>query len=334
MSSRETAIHKILDYALRHPRPDRPFVPLREIVKVIKEEFGVDTRTVKRDIREMVIKGLPIESKRGVSGGVRYTEPVSNFPNLRLSEGELAMLVLGMNALGQHRGTASEKSMRTAVEKLFAVLDPLMTVNLKKLESVVTFRPGRFEGKVDLRVFDAVLRAALEEEEITFLHTKPDPDAVPTRRHVQPRHVGSVGSNWYLFADDLHRDGEWRKFALTRVEKVKRTGKRFVPKDVFDFEARMQGGIGAHGGGKAQKIRLRFSRTVRAYVLERRWHLSEKVVAMKDGTVELTMKARVNEELMRWIREWGAEMEVVEPASLRRVVVADARRVVAMYGGA
>jgi hypothetical protein len=93
---------------------------------------------------------------------------------------------------------------------------------------------------------------------------------------VQPRHVGSVGSNWYLFADDLDRDGEWRKFALTRVEKVK---------------------------------------------------------PLADGGVEMTLTAPVNEELMRWIREWGAETEVVGPAGVRRAVVADARAVLAMYGG-
>jgi predicted DNA-binding transcriptional regulator YafY len=332
MTDRENEIHKILDHAFHHPKPDRPHIPLEYFVAEFKERWNVSRRTIKRDIEEMLNKGLPIETRAGIKGGVRYTQAVSDFPNLRLSEGELALLVMGLNALGQHRGTTSERSVRTAVEKLSAVLDPSMTVNLKKLESVVTFRPGRFEAKVDLRIFDSVLRAALDQEEITFLHTKPDPDAAPTKRHVQPRHVGSVGSNWYLFADDLDRNGEWRKFALTRVQEVKRTGKKFIPKEPFDFEARMQGGIGAHGGGgKPQKIRLHFSRNVRAFVLERQWHASEKVKSLDDGAVEMTLKAPVNEELMRWIREWGAEAEVVEPAGLREAMAADAERVVALY---
>ena len=46
----------------------------------------------------------------------------------------------------------------------------------------------------------------------------------------------------------------------------------------------------------------------------------------------MTMETYENAELLRWVRQWGPEVEVVEPASLRETIVAEARALLARHG--
>jgi predicted DNA-binding transcriptional regulator YafY len=106
---------------------------------------------------------------------------------------------------------------------------------------------------------------------------------------------------------------------------------RFTPRKPFDLEKRLKNSIGAHTGGTQQKIRLRFSRNVRTFVLERHWHRTEKLIPNADGTVDLTFTAPVNEELQRFVFRWGADVRVVASEELRKAVAAEGRRLVAQY---
>ena len=76
----------------------------------LAEEIEVATKTIHRDIEFMRDRlGLPIEfdTRRN---GYHYTEEVSAFPNIQITEGELFALVVAEKALQQYRGTNFEKA--------------------------------------------------------------------------------------------------------------------------------------------------------------------------------------------------------------------------------
>ena len=52
--------------------------------------------------------GLPIEYDQ-LHFGFVYTEPVTHFPNIEVSEGEVVALFVAQKALEQYRGTSFEK---------------------------------------------------------------------------------------------------------------------------------------------------------------------------------------------------------------------------------
>ncbi len=65
----------------------------------LAEELEVSSKTVQRDIDFMRYRlGLPIEYDQ-LHFGFYYTEPVSSFPNIEISEGELVALYIGRKAL-------------------------------------------------------------------------------------------------------------------------------------------------------------------------------------------------------------------------------------------
>jgi len=85
--------------------------------------------------------------------------------------------------------------------------------------------------------------------------------------------------------------------------------------------------------GEPVEVVLKFSPRVAQRVGETRWHRSEQVAVQQDGS--LLWRARIAEpqEMMPWIRGWGAEVEVLEPSDLRQKMVEESRRLCAVYWG-
>ncbi len=76
------------------------------------------TKTIHRDIEFMRDRlGLPIEYD-GRRFGYHYTEEVSSFPTLQITEGELVALLIAEKALQQYRGTPFEKPLLSAFQKM------------------------------------------------------------------------------------------------------------------------------------------------------------------------------------------------------------------------
>src|SRR6476646_9333371 len=84
----------------------------------LAHELEVSTKTIQRDIDFMRDQlGLPIEYDQ-LHFGFIYTEPVTSFPNIEVSEGEVVALFVAQKVLEQYRGTSFEKPLRTAFEKI------------------------------------------------------------------------------------------------------------------------------------------------------------------------------------------------------------------------
>lgn len=77
---------------------------------------------------------------------------------------------------------------------------------------------------------------------------------------------------------------------------------------------------------RPRTVVLRFRADQAPYVRERLWHPSQRLRDLRDGRVELTIRAGGRYEITRWILGWGDAVEVVKPAALRREIAATWRR--------
>src|SRR6266705_6516971 len=84
----------------------------------LADEFEVSSKTIQRDIEFMRDRlGLPIEYDQ-LHFGFVYTEPVTSFPSIQVSEGEIVALFVAQKALQQYRGTPFEAPLRAAFRKI------------------------------------------------------------------------------------------------------------------------------------------------------------------------------------------------------------------------
>jgi hypothetical protein len=64
------------------------------------------------------------------------------------------------------------------------------------------------------------------------------------------------------------------------------------------------------------QVKVRFHKSMTRYLLERRWHPSQRNKKFKDGSLELAFEVAGIKEIKTWIMGFGSLAKVLEPASL------------------
>ncbi len=276
------------------------------------EDLEVSGKTIQRDIDFMRDRlGLPIVYDQ-LRFGFFYSEPVTGFPTIEVSEGEVVALLVAEKALMQYRGTSFEKPLRAAFEKITEGLRGSIDFKWDEVDASISFKDAG-AGVADLALFESVSRGVLRSSELSFEYRKLKSEKYETRR-VHPYHLGCIKSLWYLFAYDLAR-GEVRTFALPRMRKVKETGARFRKPPGFSIARHLRGSFGVLTGKDLRRVRIRFDGVAARMVEERQWHPSQKI-EQTGGGIELKLELNSLEEIKSWVLGWGAHARVLEPPEL------------------
>src|SRR5258706_8117076 len=295
----------------------------------LARELEVSTKTIHRDIEFMRDRlNLPIEFAPS-NNGYRYNGEVSSFPTMQITEGELFALVVAEKALQQYRGTSFEKPLLSAIKKMEQALPDTISLNLADIEQTISFRT-RAEQILDLKIFDALAKAAARREQIELTYRKPG-QTEPEARVVDPYHLANINGEWYLFAHD-HARKDIRTFAPARIKSVTLTGKKFERSQKFSLEKRLRDSFGVHSGQGEHDVIIRFNARAADYVREKKWHESQQLRELKDGGVELALKLSSLSEVERWVLSWGGDAKVLKPRELTESIKAAAKRILQAGG--
>ena len=296
----------------------------------IGAELEVSPKTIQRDIDFMRYRlGLPIDYHPR-EFGFYYTEPVTAFPNIEVSEGEIAALLVAQKALAQYEGTPFERPLQTAFRKLTDGLHDRVSFSWSDLEDAISFRSAG-ASVADLELFEIVSKGVLRCVELEFEYRKLSSSDYEPRR-VRPYHLGCLEQQWYLFAEDLERR-QLRTFALPRMRNVRLTTKGFRRPADFSIAQVLRGSFGVHSGGKRQQIRVQFDAFSARLVAERKWHESQRVREKADGSIILELELGGLQEIERWILSWGKHARVLTPKELALRVRDEARAIASLYPG-
>ncbi|MFM8460058.1 MAG: helix-turn-helix transcriptional regulator, partial [Chthoniobacterales bacterium] len=237
-------------------------------------ELEVSAKTVMRDLEFMRDRlGLPLEYD-AVKHGYYYTAPVRDFPTMKVTQGEVAALLLAQKSLEQFRGTPFERPLTGAFRKLSQSLGGDMEVAWHELEQAMSVRRSGV-GLADMQVFDVLAKAVTEREEVEFSYHKLAGQE-PEKRKVRPYHLGCIEDQWYLFAHDVGR-GAIRTFALPRIRGVEKTGGKFRrPKD-FSVAKLLDGSFAVFEGRNAKPVKILFKGVAARLISERSWHPSQQI---------------------------------------------------------
>ena len=289
-------------------------------------ELEVSSKSIQRDLEFMRDRlNLPLEYD-GSRFGYYYTEPVSSFPTLQITEGELVALLIAEKALEQYRGTNFEKPLVSALKKMAAQLPDTVSFNIAEWDQTISFRTSA-EPILDLEIFDALAKATAARKQLRFDYRKPGQQK-PEPRVVDPYHLANINGEWFLFAFD-HARRDIRTFAPARISGVEPTGKTFARPAKFSLEKRLHDSFGVVSGQGDFNVVIRFDEFAAGYIREKRWHPSQQLRELKGGAAELRMKLSSLAEVQRWVLSWGGHAEVIAPRELAASVREAARRILA-----
>jgi len=283
----------------------------------LARDLEVSPKSIVRDLQFMRDRlNLPIayEERRW---GYSYTQEVSAFPSLQITEGELFALLVAEKAVQQYRGTNFERPLLSALKKMSDALPEPVSLHWADWDRTISFRTSA-EPILNLGVFDVLAKAAARRQQIELAYRKPGRRQIE-RRLVDPYHLANINGEWYLFAyDHLRRD--LRTFVPARIQSVRPTGQRFVRPRGFSVDRQLRGSFGVHSAEGCFDVVLRFSPAVADYIREKRWHPSQVLKPLRGGRVELRLKLSSLAEIQRWILGWGGEASVVGPPELAAAV--------------
>jgi len=142
----------------------------------------------------------------------------------------------------------------------------------------------------------------------------------------------AVGRSAYVFGL-REPPGELRTFKIERIHRAEALSQPYTVPEDFDPGRLLANAWGIwYTDDEPVEVILKFGRRVAQRVGETRWHRTEQVTELEDGSLLWRALIAEPQEMMPWIRGWGAEVEVMAPAHIRQELADEAREMVKVYG--
>jgi predicted DNA-binding transcriptional regulator YafY len=126
-----------------------------------------------------------------------------------------------------------------------------------------------------------------------------------------------------------------RTYKLERIEQAKLLSREeySIPADFAGLDL-LRNAWSIYYGEETTQVKLQFHPDVAKRVEETNWHPSQQLEWDADQPDYLRVSFDVADttDLKPWIRTWGANCEVLAPASLRDEMMGEARRLARLYG--
>jgi predicted DNA-binding transcriptional regulator YafY len=94
----------------------------------------------------------------------------------------------------------------------------------------------------------------------------------------------------------------------------------------FDIDAYVQDALMVMRGPRIE-VELLFVKSAAAWIKDKVWHPSQKMTALKDGRLRMTLQVADNEELAGWILSFGGNVRVIRPEAVRLRVRGEAEKI-------
>ncbi|MER8057464.1 MULTISPECIES: YafY family protein [unclassified Streptomyces] len=214
-------------------------------VAELADRLGVEGRTVRRYVNQLIDLDVPVESVRGRYGGYRLA-PGYRLPPLMLSDEEALAVLLGLIA-GRRAGltTAQRTANETAAAKIRRVLPRHVAARLDTLLDALAFTDGpgtsRAPDPPDSAVLLGLADAVRHRRPVSIRYT--DREDRRSERTLHPYGIVAHAGRWYVTGEDAALT-EDRTFRLDRI-----TATRTLP---GTFEA-------PSGPDPAERVRAAFA---------------------------------------------------------------------------
>ena len=293
------------------------------------EQLGAPPRAVYRDLD--VLQQLEVPLYTDKNGKESYWKIDPDFRN-RLSVpftlSELLSLYFAQDSIRPLDGTVLYDSLQSLFEKVWANLPKPLFKEMGGLRgSFLSGIPAQKDYGV-YREFIKVIQEAIEGRRVLQLLYHPR-DQSPAERKVNPYAVHLRNGTLYLIGH-CHLRKDIRTFVVDRMQKIKMTEESFPAPLGFSLESYLRHSFGMFREDLV-RVKVRFHKSLTRYLLERRWHPSQKNKKLKDSSLELSFEVAGTKEIKTWIMGFGSLAKVLEPASLVKEVKDDLGRALKSY---
>ncbi|HEX8962664.1 MAG TPA: WYL domain-containing protein [Rhodocyclaceae bacterium] len=303
---------------------------------VLAEKLGVSRATIKRDLEYLRNRlNAPIVWDRE-QGGYRFAEPERGagkyeLPGLWFNASEIhALLTMQQLLVNLDAGGLLGPHIQPLLARLAGLLgtadDPREEID-KRIRII-----GVAGRRMALEHFSVVGSALLRRKRLRLEYYVRSRDEV-TRREVSPQRLVHYRENWYLDAW-CHEREELRSFSLDAVRQATLLEAEALNIAERKLDEVLGSGYGIFSGRKVEWAKLRFTPQRARWVATEQWHPRQKGKFVADGSYLLELPYSDTRELLMDVLKFGADVEVLGPAGLRKQVMEALNASLDRYKGA
>lgn len=292
------------------------------------EELEVSLATWKRDLEYLRDRmHAPIEYDPKTKG-YQYTED-SNFelPGLWMNQGEIHALLTMQHLVENLQPGMLDDHIKPLIERITSLIEigDHSSSEVNKRIRILSMASRPFDSSYFEMISSAVL--SRKRLKITYYDRAND---VETEREISPQRLIHYRENWYMDAWCHLRDG-LRTFAVESIRKAEALSDeaKNIPEKTLDGE--LGSGYGIFTGSKTQNTTLRFSPRTARWISNEQWHPEQVGEYDKDGYYILSFPFSDDRELIQDVLKYGANVEVLKPAELKKRVISALEDAVKLY---
>lgn len=292
----------------------------------LAESLEVDVSTIRRDLARLSSAGVDIH-KRGRRYKISFHQATRP---LRLTPDEVLALSLACRLLSRHQSDRNPHAERVMLKLANAVQDDAPRFSNYIEEAALLQRSLPLHERY-LAVLETMTQA-WSEGRVVYLHYR-DREGTPTERRFHPYCIepyGATNSCYTIGFDELR--GEIRTFKLDRIVAAELTNDRFDIPSSFNPNRMFAEAWGVvWRDTPPQMVELLFFGDTARLVQEAFWHPSQRVIPQSDGGCRVTFQVSEPLEMISWILQWGASVEVISPPQLREALAAETLQLTERY---
>ena len=298
---------------------ERKLVPFNDL----QNELEVSRATLKRDLEYMRNRlNAPIIWDRD-AGGYRFDKISPSvggqyeLPGLWFNSTEVHALLTMQHLLANvDPGGILTPHIQPLMSRLNALLGAADNTADEIRKRILIVGQGKRHMKIEH--FERVGSALLRRKRMVITYFARGKGET-TEREVSPQRLVHYRENWYLDAWCHMRDG-LRNFAVDSISRVEVMEKKAKDVSRTSMDLELGPGYGIFTGHDVQHAKLRFTPERARWVAHEQWHPKQRGTLESDGSYTLELPYADDRELLMDILKFGAEVEVLAPAALKKRV--------------
>jgi predicted DNA-binding transcriptional regulator YafY len=286
----------------------------------LAETFETSKRTIYRDIQALCEAGVPVVAIPGQ--GYALLEGYF-LPPLSLTPDEATVLLLGAGVMEKSFDPEYGRAATRAARKIAGALTDAQREKVQHLQQSIWFAVPGVSSQDEIERLQQLRHAISQQQTVSFDYQAKDGREVHNRE-VDPYGLVHHNNTWYLEAY-CHLRQTVRTFRLSRMAYVQLMPQTFTPSE-YDWRAKHEQSFQS----RDMVIRLLFDEQAVGWVKEDRFFYIVNREETSEGLL-VTLAVRQIREILRWVMGWGHHVRVLEPESLRQLVLEEAQALLANY---
>lgn len=271
--------------------------------------FSISKRTVYRDIAALTEMGVPIVSLPGEGYELM---PGYYLPPIVFTPKEASALFLSVHMLLRQAEGAMIQDAQEALAKITAVMPKPSLQQAEQLSQIIEFiqpQDGRFN--LDDPSLYLLLNAILNHNVVHMSYHSYSQNET-TERQVEPLQLFYNNGIWYFNGYCRLRQAN-REFRLDRIDTLRRLEETFEERP------------SSQPSTNTILVKILFTHEIVRWVRERQHYAYQTEETNGQGIIMSYLINNPN-EIIHWLRSWGADAQILEPPALRQQLQQEAKK--------